>query len=510
MTIEEVKQLQQLIETLKQENEDLKQQNADLVEQLAKLTRWVYGKRSEQIRSQQGDLLEDHGVFFNPEQTGKQSEPAAPAAKMEPKAKKTKATRQETLSDGMPTIEEIIPCEETVCPKGHDLTDAGKHFVREDVITIPRTRYRRRIFEAIKKCEPCSVEQDRGIFFQGHAPRPVIPHSLGSASAIAEVAYQKFCLDVPLYRQIDEWANDGAILSEATLSNWIIQAAKHLRPVWEQIHTHLLQLHFLQGDETPYQVIREPGRKAAQKSYIWVMRSTSRCREPAIYYQYAPSRSGDVAKELYTGFDGTVQIDGYSGYNKLLPDITRTGCWAHVRRKFFDAFKDVIDQQAIPIPLGYIDRMFFLERQSKTMTAEERYHFRQEQIAPFVTKFWRWIDGLTILPKGALGRAIKYALNQRQYLNRLLDYGEMDWSNNATERSVKRFVMGRKNWLSSTSPQGAEANAIFMTVIETVKANGLNVFNYLKTLLEKLPQLPDFATGAQYQAYLPWNIELDN
>nr|WP_160299721.1 MULTISPECIES: transposase [Lacticaseibacillus] len=116
--------------------------------------------------------------------------------------------------------------------------------------------------------------------------------------------------------------------------------------------------------------------------------------------------------------------------------------------------------------------MFFLERQSKAMTAEERYHFRQEQIAPFVTKFWRWIDGLTILPKGALGRAIKYALNQWQYLNRLLDYGEMDWSSNTTERSAKRFVMGRKNWLFSTSPQGAEANAIFMTVIETAKANG--------------------------------------
>ncbi|WP_424320489.1 IS66 family transposase [Lacticaseibacillus chiayiensis] len=131
--------------------------------------------------------------------------------------------------------------------------------------------------------------------------------------------------------------------------------------------------------------------------------------------------------------------------------------------------------------------MFYLERQSKAVTAKERYHFRQEQVAPFVTKFWRWIDGLTILPKGALGRAIKYALNQRQCLNCLLNYGEMDWSNNATERSVKRFVVGRKNWLFSTSLQGSEANAIFMTVIETAKANGLNVLNYLKTLLEKLP-----------------------
>lgn len=359
---EEIKQLRQenkeqrqLIETLEQTITTLKQENVDVIKQLAKLSRWVYGKRSEQIRSEQGDLLEDHDVFFDPEHTGKQSEPAAPAAKMEPKKKKTKATRQETLSLDMPTIEE------TTCPKGHTLTNASKHLVREELITIPHQTYRRLVYEAVKKCEPCSIEQDRGIFFQGHAPRPVLPHSLGSASAIALVAYQKFCLDVPLYRQIEEWARDGAVLSEATLANWMIQAAKYLRPVWDQIHVHLLQLHFLQGDETSYQVICEPGRKAAQKSYIWVMRSTHQCREPAVYYHYAPTRSGEVAKEIYAGFDGIVQIDGYSGYNKLASDITRTGCWAHVRRKFFDAFKGVLDHQAIPIPLGYIG-MFYLER----------------------------------------------------------------------------------------------------------------------------------------------------
>ena len=131
----------------------------------------------------------------------------------------------------------------------------------------------------------------------------------------------------------------------------MIQAAKYLRPVWDQIHVHLLQLHFLQGDETLYQVICEPGRKAEQKSYIWVMRSAHQSREPAVYYHYAPTRSGEVAKEIYAGFDGVVQIDGYSGYNKLASDITRTGCWAHVRRKFFDA--PVYNSSATPWRLDH-------------------------------------------------------------------------------------------------------------------------------------------------------------
>lgn len=121
------------------------------------------------------------------------------------------------------------------------------------------------------------------------------------------------------YHQIDEWARDGAILSEATVANWMLQAAKYLRLVWNQIHVHLLQMHFLQGDETPYQVIREPRRKAAQKSYIWVMRSTHQWREPAVYYHYAPTSLGEVAKEIYAGFDGIAQI---GGYNKLVSDIT--------------------------------------------------------------------------------------------------------------------------------------------------------------------------------------------
>ena len=173
------KTTEELLEHALEQNSELTKQVGSLTdqiqaltEQVAYLTRKLYGSHSEKlVDPNQLSLLEDSSVFTDPEQTGEQSESAAPAAKMEPKKKKKKATRKETLSPDMPTVEETIPCEQPTCPEGHELTNAGKLLVREELITIPRKTYRRKVYEAVKKCEPCSIEQDRGVFFQGHDVR---------------------------------------------------------------------------------------------------------------------------------------------------------------------------------------------------------------------------------------------------------------------------------------------------------------------------------------------------
>jgi hypothetical protein len=148
--------------------------------------------------------------------------------------------------------------------------------------------------------------------------------------------------------------------------------------------------------------------------------------------------------------------------------------------------------------------MFYLERGWRDLTPTKRKELRQEQLKPVIKQFWQWCDQAVATPKSRLGRALTYAQNQRSALDRVLDYGEIDLSNNATERNVKSFVIGRKNWLFATSPAGAQANAIWLTLIETAKANGLDPRQYLEYLLNQLGQLPVFPTEEELAVYLPW------
>lgn len=498
------------VEELQETIKALRAQIDDLTEQLASLNQWTYGKRSEQIHSQQLPLDdEDVSVFFCPEHTGNQSDQAATAAKV-PEQKKAKATRKEVLSKDIQTIETVIPCDENQCPKGHELTSVGKRLVRTELIVIPRRVFKQEIYEETKKCLECAKETGDEAFVSGHAPRPLIAHSLGSASMVATVAYNKYCLYVPLWRQKNEFKRDGINLPETTYANWMIKAAEVVKPVVDLIHQHLMSQQFLQGDETPFKALRDPRKpKPGTHGEMWVVRTIASNPEPAVYYQYDATRSGAFAKQLYESFEGVLQCDGYSGYNALKSPIKRVGCMAHVRRKFFKAAKNFTS--GVPVQaLGLIDAMFVLERQVQHATAAKRKAFRAEHIAPLMAKFWQLIDGLTTLPKGGLGRAVQYAQNQAEYLNRLLEYGEVDFSNNATERSVKSFVMGRKNFLFITSVAGAQANAAMMTLCESAKANGLDVFEYFKALFERVPQVPEFQQNEDtLSAFLPWNIKLD-
>ena len=206
---------------------------------------------------------------------------------------------------------------------------------------------------------------------------------------------------------------------------------------------------------------------------------------------------------MYSGFPGVLQCDGYAGYNLLGDSIIRVGCWAHVRRKFFDDFTNT---KVMTIGLKLLNLMFELERQWKNLSSAERFNKRQQELKPLIERFWKWCDQVDTLPKGRLGKAIAYAQDQRIALNRVLDCGEIDLSNNASERNMKTYVIGRKNWLFSTSSKDAEANATWMTMIETAKANGLDPVQYLEELLQKVSELPTFAKSEELEACLPWNI----
>jgi hypothetical protein len=218
---------------------------------------------------------------------------------------------------------------------------------------------------------------------------------------------------------------------------------------------------------------------------------------PVVCYHYSPSRAGKIAQQLHSGFTGALQCDGYYGYNAIADAVEHVGCWAHVRRKFFDDANTDKRHFRPSVGLSLINQMSKLEQQWRELPGDQRHQARQRELAPLIKQFWEWCDQVDVLPKTRLGKAVAYARGQRAALNRVLDYGEIDFTNNASERNMKSYVIGRKNWLFSTSPKGAEANATWMTIIQSAKANGINEREYIEFLLEHISQLPTFAKDSE-------------
>lgn len=218
----------------------------------------------------------------------------------------------------------------------------------------------------------------------------------------------------------------GFNVSEGTLANWIIKTSQLIEPLYSLIHRELIARHHLQGDETPIQVINEPGRAAKSRYYMWVATTPLKLTNRIVYYAYSQTRAGSFAqKQLYSTYQGVLQCDGYAGYN-LLGDqaIQRVGCWAHVRRKFKDAFD--ADKQYAETPLRLINSMFRLEKTWQHFSPRVRRRRRRSKIRPLLKRFWQWVDHYDGLDKSRLGKAVTYAADQRMYLSRIVNDGTMD------------------------------------------------------------------------------------
>lgn len=490
---------------LKQEVHELKQTILLLEEQVAFLTKKIYGQSSERINSDQLSLFGQSGVFTEPEQTGNQSEETYQVIT---KIRSKKKTRKQTISPDLPVQDVLIPFDASQCPHGHsDWLIVGKKFVRQEVCYEPGRLYVKRIYIETGTCSECERQTGLTYMFQSQAPHGLLAHSPLSASLAAHVISDKFLLDLPLYRQQRALKQGGFNVSEGTLANWIIKTSQLIEPLYGLIHRELIARHHLQGDETPIQVINEPGRAAKSRSYMWVATIPLKLTNRIVYYAYSQTRAGSFAqKQLYNTYQGVLQCDGYAGYN-LLGDqaIQRVGCWAHVRRKFKDAFD--ADKQYAETPLRLINSMFRLEKTWQHFSPRVRRRRRRSKIRPLLKRFWQWVDHYDGLAKSRLGKAVTYAADQRMYLSRIVNDGTMDWSNNTAERTMKSLVIGRKNWLFSTSPEGARSTAIWMTIVESAKANHIDPTKYIEYILLGVAQLPTFPKKEQLAAYLPWNFK---
>lgn len=241
---------------------------------------------------------------------------------------------------------------------------------------------------------------------------------------------------------------------------------------------------------------------------MWLYRTGDDGKQPIILFDYKSSRSGENPAKYLEGFKGFLHTDGYAGYNKL-NDITRCGCWAHLRRYFVEAIQSPAqkNRQISNAEKGrnYCNELFNIERNLKDMSFDERKAERLKLEKPVLEAFWCWLDSLNPLNGSRLGKAVNYARNQRPYMENYLLDGRCSLSNNLAENSIRPFTIGRKNWLFSASTKGAESSAIIYSLIETAKANNLNVYRYLQFVLMAMPGLGKNPEPEMMAYVMPWS-----
>jgi transposase len=346
-------------------------------------------------------------------------------------------------------------------------------------------------------------------------PEQLLPKSIASAGLLAYIITAKFADSLPLYRQEQIFERLGVELKRQTMAAWVIKAAQKCMILLNLLCEEIRSGPLIQIDETVLQVLKEPGRAATTKSYMWLFRG-GEPEKPALVYQYHPTRSAEVPKAFLGDYAGYVQTDGYVGYEFLddIADTQHLGCWAHVRRKFMEAAKARGKESKkkkkghVDTALDYITALYAIEHSAKdrNMDASEVYALRQKKAAPLLEEFRNWLDetALKTPPSGALGSAVSYTLKQWDRLTVYLNDGRLSPDNNLAENAIRPFVVGRKNWMFSATPAGAHASAALYSLIETAKANGLEPYWYLRYLFE---QLPLAKTEEDYTALLPQYVD---
>ncbi len=415
------------------------------------------------------------------------------------------------IPDHLPRIEIVhdLADEQKICP--HD----GTALVRigaeacEQLEIIPATI---RVLRHVRPKYACPACHD-GVH-AAKMPAQPIPKSMASPGLLACVATSKFVDALPLHRQEVIFARLGIDLPRATLAHWMVRLGDLVQPLINLLREDLLAGDLVQCDETRFQVLKEPGRRATSLSYLWAQRGGTR-DAPIVLYDYDPSRGGDVPERLLEGFTGILQTDGHKGYATIgqWPGVVHAGCWAHARRKFDEAVKALppkarqAEASRALEALRIIREIYTVERSiPKDAPHEERRRVRQEHSKPFVKELRRWLDAALpqVPPQTLTGKALGYLAHQWTKLMPAFDDGRIPLDTNALENSIRPFVVGRKNWLFADTVRGAHASANLYSLIETAKANAIEPAAYLRLVFTELPRA---TTLAEFEALLPRNVD---
>ncbi|KTD63143.1 Transposase IS66 family protein [Legionella santicrucis] len=314
------------------------------------------------------------------------------------------------------------------------------------------------------------------------------------------------CLSIVRRKYGKEW---GFTFQETPACGWVIHAADVCMPMREALISALLESNYLQADETPLQVMNEPGRNNTSNSYMWVYQSAKPDKK-VILFDYRETRQALWPKEILNGYQGYLQTDGYSGYDWVNqhPDIIHLGCMAHARRPFAELVKLAKTTGKSHQAVAFFQKLYAIEKQAKVekLSPEQRHQLRLSKALPILDEMKQWLEHSIrhAVPQSKLGGALSYMQQRWKELNHYLLDGIFEIDNNAIENQIRPFALGRKNWLFAATPNGAHASALFYSLIATANANGCNPFDYLRVLFENIR---DCKSQQDFSKLLPFNLK---
>jgi len=510
--VQEVETLRARVLTLDVALAERDSEIAQLREYIRLLKHQRFGVKSERVPRDQLGLFNEAEALAAAKATAEEEQAPAVAVAAHTRTKQGRRPlpawmpREEILHD--------LPAAEKVCPHdGTALVEIARE-TSEQLEFVPATA---KVLVHVRPkygCPTCKT----GVHTAPLPPQP-IPKSWASPSLLAYVAVSKYADALPLYRQEQILGRIGVDLSRATLATWMVRAGELVQPLVNRMREEILGAGFVQCDESRVQVLKEPGKAAESLSYMWVQRGGP-ADHPLILYEYDPSRSAEVPKRLFEGFEGVLQTDGYDGYGAIgrEPGVVHVGCWAHARRKFIEA----LEAQGVSRKrrgqrkgghsladegLGFFQGLYAIERRVKDATPEQRLALRRAESLPIVERLRAWLDRAlgTVVPQSLTGKAAAYLDGQWERLVRVFDYGFVPLDTNLVENAIRPFALGRKNWLFADTVGGAEASANLYSVLETAKANALEPWAYLRLLFAELPKAQSFD---DVDALLPDHVAL--
>ena len=528
--IDEIAALKEALSAARRHSESLASQlllartERDLLkEQLNKFMRRIFCAKSEASSHDQKDM------FFNEaESLGTQAQPAAQeepdrddaASSIDVPAHKRAKRGRKPLDPALPrhVVRHELPESEQVCPHdGTSLKEIGIESSEQLDIIPQQVRVIRH--ERVKYACPCCD----GALRLAPKPAQVIPKGLFSEGLLAWVITSKYCDGLPLYRQAALLGRfGGGDLSRNTLAASIVRVGQAVQPIINLLRDHLLDSPVTYGDETTVQVLKEPGKTAQSKSFMWAQMTQGSgpggTGPPIRLFGYSPSRSTAAAQILYAGMraGSVLMSDGYAVYDQIAQahQLVHLACWAHCRRDFNDALQALpkhartADQLAAQF-IALIAQLYAVEAKARENGLDAKGLLQQRQLhsVPVLQKMEALLlaNLHAVLPGSLLGKALHYLSSQWPKLTLYVTHGAYPIDNNACENSIRPFVIGRRNWLFADTVAGANASANLYSLLQTCAANGVDGYRYLRALLAALPKAQ---TADDYEALLPWSIAM--